>query len=265
MDVDAYLRRIGCERPREPSLEALRLLQRAHMRAVPFENLDVRLGRPLCLDLAALYDKVVSGRRGGFCFEINGLFAWLLEQLGYRVALLSAQVTGGGTPSAEFDHLTLMIGSDPRLLVDVGFGASFQEPLSLETDAAQQGGDAVYRIHPAGDRMALETEAQIGDWRPQYLFSLASRRHEDFSGRCDFHQRSPDSPFTQKSLCTIATREGRVTLSGPRLIRTTACRREESVLSDEQEYREALRIHMGIRLPVNAPIERLMSPEAVWS
>src|SRR5205085_8232372 len=93
--VQAYLDRIGYDGPTEPGLITLTGLQRAHMLSVPFENLDVHLGRRLVLDPAANFEKIVGRRRGGWCFELNGLFGWLLEQLGFDVTLLGSRVDIG--------------------------------------------------------------------------------------------------------------------------------------------------------------------------
>src|SRR5258707_11985301 len=110
MDVAAYLERIGYTGPLAPSAGALRALHLAHLYTVPFENLDIGLGRPLSLALPALFDKIVTRRRGGFCYELNGLFGWLLQSLGYSVTYLSARVySPAGTLGPEFDHLTLWV------------------------------------------------------------------------------------------------------------------------------------------------------------
>ena len=115
LDPRSYFARIGHPAPAagnalEPSLAPLRTLHQAHLFAVPFENLSIHYGQPIVLDDAALYDKIVTRRRGGFCYELNGLFAWLLRGLGYEVSLLSAEVAraaGGFNP--PFDHLTLRV------------------------------------------------------------------------------------------------------------------------------------------------------------
>src|SRR6476660_7309603 len=110
MDVQAYLRRINYHGEQAPTAAVLRDLHRAHLLAVPFENLDIHLGRPIVLDQAALFDKIVRRRRGGFCYELNGLFGLMLRQLGFDVTLLAAGVAradGGFGP--EFDHLTLLV------------------------------------------------------------------------------------------------------------------------------------------------------------
>jgi N-hydroxyarylamine O-acetyltransferase len=125
MEVDEYLERISYSGSREPGVETLRQLHRAHMLSVPFENLDILLGYPIELSLPSLYDKIVRRRRGGFCYELNGLFGWLLEQLGFKIAMLSVRVFNGAKPGPEFDHLILLVELDEHMVADVGFGDSF--------------------------------------------------------------------------------------------------------------------------------------------
>src|SRR5262245_14904037 len=130
--VAEYLGRVGYDGPVDVTPETLRRLHLAHLLAVPFENLDIHLGRPIVLDVDRIFEKIVRRRRGGFCYELNGLFAWLLGELGFDVELLSAQVLDGGRLGPEFDHMTLLVEHEGRWLVDVGFGDSFLEPLALE-------------------------------------------------------------------------------------------------------------------------------------
>src|SRR5262245_27861823 len=126
--IDAYLGRIGYTGSRAPTLEVLRALHRAHLYAVPFENLDIHAGRRIVLDQDALFQKVVTHRRGGFCYELNGLFAALLRKLGFDVTLLSGRVHNDGGFGPEYDHMTLLVKLDGRWLADVGFGSSFHDP-----------------------------------------------------------------------------------------------------------------------------------------
>ena len=133
MDIDAYLDRINYHGSRAVNSETLRELQVAHLLAVPFENLSIHAHEPIVLDDEALFTKIVTKRRGGFCYEANGLFAALLRELGFDVVMLSAGVAnaeGGFGP--DFDHMALMVTLDERWLVDVGFGDSFREPLLLD-------------------------------------------------------------------------------------------------------------------------------------
>ena len=134
-EAAAYLARLGTAAPEAPTLAALTSLHRTHLVAVPFETLDISLGRPVRLDLASLLSKVVDARRGGYCYELNGLFAALLRHLGYAVDLVSARVaTSDGGLTDPFDHLALVVNSpvlDGPVLADVGFGDGFIEPLPL--------------------------------------------------------------------------------------------------------------------------------------
>jgi N-hydroxyarylamine O-acetyltransferase len=253
--IDGYLTRIGQPSPAggaAPSLPLLRALHQAHMLAVPFENLSIHYGQPIVLENAALFAKIVTRRRGGFCYELNGLFAWLLRALGYDVSLLSAEVAraaGGFNP--PFDHLTLCVhgleGAD--WLADVGFGDSFWQPLRLARDVEQHDADGRrYRLRAAdgADYWLLEQEADDGHWEPQYRFTLSPHALADFSDRCHYHQTSPDSSFTRKRVCSLAVPDGRITLSELTLIETHAGARGERVLPSEDAYRAALAARFGV-------------------
>ncbi len=138
MDVEAYLRRIQYDGPRDPSPATLRGLHRQHLFTVPFENLDIALGNPIVLDPGLLFDKIVVRKRGGFCYELNGLFHDLLSALGFRVEMLSARVgRADGSFSPEFDHMLLKVTLDDPWLADVGFGDSFMSPLLLQPEATE--------------------------------------------------------------------------------------------------------------------------------
>ncbi|MEE8461199.1 MAG: arylamine N-acetyltransferase, partial [Acidobacteriota bacterium] len=175
MEIDAYLERIGYRGSRQPTVETLRQLHRAHLLAVPFENLDIPLGQPIVLSLLSFYDKIVRRRRGGFCYELNGLFGWLLEQLGFTVVMLSARVFEGSQPGPEFDHLVLLIEMDERLIADVGFGDSFLEPLRLdgEKEDVQQGSS--YRLTGSDSGRVLQRRRE-SEYESRYVFSLTPRR-----------------------------------------------------------------------------------------
>src|SRR5260370_2295706 len=147
MDVHAYLDRINYHGNLAPSAETLRQLQVAHLLTVPFENLSIHAREPIVLKDEALFEKIVSRRRGGFCYELNGLFAALLRALGFDVAMLSAQVANAkGSFGPDFDHMTLMVTRADRWLVDAGFGDSFLEPLRLDEESTQGHGNHTYRI-----------------------------------------------------------------------------------------------------------------------
>ncbi|XP_060949701.1 arylamine N-acetyltransferase 2-like [Limanda limanda] len=230
MDVQKYLNRIGSLVPAEPDLDAMRSVHTRHLLSVPFEDLTVHSGGRVELDLPLIYDKIVTRRRGGLCYENNGLFSWLLSSLGFQVTMLSAQVKGliTGFYGPPFDHLVLLVTlQGRRWLCDVGFGgAGFSVPLSLETSGPQVEGHRVYRIRKQGDVHFLEWQGEEnrgadGDWMEVYKFTLDPRRLEDFTDMCQYHQSSPCSIFFCKSVCTILKPGGRLTCMGRRLISTT--------------------------------------------
>ncbi len=267
VEVSAYLERIGYSGSKEPSADTLRALHRAHMLTVPFENLDIALGRTIICDESSFLRKIIDEHRGGFCYELNGAFAVLLRALGFSTTLLSACVARpDGSDSREFDHLALRVevpAERPRpseartgdldrpWLVDVGFGDSFIEPLCLEAGLEQRQIGRVYRLMEAGGRFSVE--AMLGDdkaeWKRQYSFTLQPRQLSEFEGMCAYQQTSPESHFTRQRICSRATDRGRVTLSDLKLIETIDGRREERVLGGEDEWRVTLRELFQINLP----------------
>lgn len=181
MDVRAYLDRIGYDGPLAPTADTLRVLHRRHMLSVPFENLDIGRGREIVLDPERFVEKVVRQHRGGFCYELNGAFASLLESLGFRVTLLSARVANDQEVlSAEFDHLALRVDLEEAWLADVGFGDNFIEPLHLASYLEQQDPAGSFRVIDAGARWRLEQRQMDGTWRLQYAFSLLPRLLSEF-------------------------------------------------------------------------------------
>ena len=188
--MDAYLARIGAARPPRANAATLRELQLRHLLTVPFENLSIHLGEPIVLDPEALIDKLVRRRRGGFCYELNGVFATVLAALGFRVTLLAARVFGAGGLGPLFDHLALRVDVDSSgsWLVDVGFGRHSHYPLRLEsrTDQADPGG--TFRLADTADG-DLDV---IRDGQPQYRVEARPRTLGDFEPTCWWHQTRPD-------------------------------------------------------------------------
>src|SRR5215469_15044408 len=138
--VTAYLNRIGVTSPADCDAAGLRTLHRAHQLTVPFENLSIHLAEPISLEERDLIDKIVHRRRGGFCYELNGAFALLLEALGARVNRVAARVYGDDGLGPPFDHLALIVDTPDRSgpwLADVGFGSHSTYPLLLGTRHSQ--------------------------------------------------------------------------------------------------------------------------------
>jgi N-hydroxyarylamine O-acetyltransferase len=248
VNVPAYLERVSYTGSVEPTAETLRSLHRAHMLAVPFENLDIKLGRKIICDEQSIIRKVVDEKRGGFCYELNGAFAALLRELGFKVTMLSARVARqDGSCGPEFDHLTLRVDLEEPWLADVGFGDSFLDPLKLKVDIEQPQGTRKFRLVSENSLLHMEME-ENANWKRQYSFTLVPHRLAAFKGMCRYHQTSPESSFTQKSICSKATANGRITIADRKLIITHNGERRESPLDSDEQWRAALKMYFGIVL-----------------
>ncbi|MFD5248977.1 arylamine N-acetyltransferase [Amycolatopsis sp. NPDC058340] len=245
MDVAAYLDRLGLDRPATTDVAALRMLQERHLAVVPFENLSIHLGEPIVLDTEALFGKIVLRRRGGFCYELNGLFAALLEELGFDVTLQAAKVfRPDGTLGPPFDHAVVRVELEEPWLADVGFGRFSRFPLRLSATEAQADPDGEFLVldAPHGDIDVLM------DGKPQYRIERRPRTLDEFVPTAFWQATSPDSHFTQGPTCSLPTKHGRVTLAGDKLIVTTHGVREETRLSGDQKILDAYRKEFGIAL-----------------
>lgn len=240
MNIESYLSRINYHDSVEPTSSTLKALHLAHMYAVPFENLDIHQKTPILLDLDLLYKKIVTNNRGGFCYELNGLFGWLLKGLGFEVEMLSARVYGRDSVlGPEFDHMLLRVNQD--YLADVGFGDSFTEPLHFNKQEQAQSTGTYCLIDKDG---SWQLERDRGDGpEPQYVFTDKPRELSDFVPMCNFQQTSPESIFTQKTICSMANPAGRVTISNGRLIETV-----DGVVSEQtiDDLRAILRERFGM-------------------
>jgi N-hydroxyarylamine O-acetyltransferase len=249
VNLFAYLDRIGYTGPTIPNAENLRAIHRAHLLTVPFENLDIALGRKIVCEEEAYLRQIVDNKRGGFCYQMNGAFAALLRALGFRVTLLSARVNReDGSPGPEFDHLALRVDLEEPWLADVGFGDSFVEPLRLQTGIEQAQHGRKFRIVHHNDAFLMERDESDGIWRSQFSFTLQPRRLEDFAPMCHYHQTSPESPFTRKRVCTKATPNGRITLADSKLVFTRNGKKKEQSIGSEEEWQAALKKHFNIAL-----------------
>ena len=245
--VVSYLNRVGVTAPTVGDTAGLRALHRAHQLTVPFENLSIHLAEPISLDERDLIDKIVRRRRGGFCYELNGVFALLLEALGAQVSRVAARVYGEDGLSPPFDHLALIVrpadGSGPWL-ADVGFGRHSDYPLLLEARDDQDDPAGRFRLADAdaGDIDVLK------DGKPQYRLERRERSLADCVPTCWWQQTSPQSHFTQSTICSRLTPGGRVSISGRMLIQTENGTRTEQQLVSDDAVLAAYRDHFGVAL-----------------
>jgi len=256
MNLGAYLERIGYDGPLETTPEVLAALHRAHLFAVPFETISIARGEPIQLDPAWLFDKIVVRRRGGFCYELNGLFAELLDSLGFAVTRLAGRVYNQrGELGIPFDHLALLVKTAERSwLADVGFGDSFLEPLPFEFDTDVACDRRLYRLsevaQPTGDapEFELHEQRQGASWRAQCRFDRKARALRDFEVGAQYHQTSPLSPFADRLLCSRPGPDGsRTTVRNFTVIETTSDGiRSERTLAGEQERADFLYESFGV-------------------
>lgn len=214
LSVEKYLERIGIKKADDLSLEFLAELQLAHLYSIPFEDLDIPDRARIILDIERLYNKIILNRRGGYCYELNGLFHWLLTNLGFKVDMLSARVYNHQKQELgpEFDHMTLLVHLDKDYLVDVGFGDSFRIPIEMpDGECTEISGR--YKIFTVGGNGYELKRFEENEWKMQYSFTTIPRELRDYSEMCDFQQDSPTSHFRTRMKCTIATSTGRITLS----------------------------------------------------
>ena len=244
--VTAYLGRLEVQPGAEPTLEYLRALHCAHVNRVPFENLSIHLGEPLSLEPDRLAEKVLERFRGGFCYELNGVFARLLDLLGFQVTLMAARVWDGEAFGPPLDHLVLQVttATEGIWLADVGFGDHSVYPIGWVTglDQSEEGGTFRLEQQEGGD-FDLYRNGSV-----QYRIETHPRTLGDFEGMCWYHQTSPRSHFTRTLVCTRRRSEGRVTLSGRRLITTTESGRTEEGLEGDRVVLNAYRVNFGIDL-----------------
>ncbi|MDJ0840945.1 MAG: arylamine N-acetyltransferase [Acidobacteriota bacterium] len=251
MHVNRYLQHLGYSGPREPNARTLAALQTAHLHRVPFENLSIHSGETIHLDPNAFFQKIVGRNRGGFCYELNGLFGELLRELGFQVSLYSAGVAGAdGSFGPLHDHMFLRVDlPDGPRLADVGFGENFRTPMRLVMDAVHREDLMDHRLLRTEAGIVLQKRKPGGDWQPSFRFPEQAWRLPDFTGMCRHHQTSPQSSFTQRLTCSLARPGGRITLSAGSLIETRGDVRAETPITEADHWGELLREHFGMEVP----------------
>lgn len=251
MNVEQYLTRIGVlSEHLEPNDEVMRLLQRRHLSAIPFENLDIHWQRPIVLDVDRFYKKLVLNGRGGFCYELNASFNELLRSLGFQTRLISARVFTGTEYCAEFDHAAIIVSiGEDEYLADVGFGEFTTEPLRFSLGAEQLDPAGVFVIRRFDDEYFEVAKREGEGWKSEYIFKDVARDLSEFGEMCDFHQYSPESHFKKGKICSILTENGRRTLTDKKYIVTSDEERTEVTVGSRGEFDEILKREFSISPP----------------
>ena len=250
MNVQNYLKRLKIENISHPDLNNLKKLHRSHLYNIPFENLNIHYGKRIILDFDSLEKKILSNNRGGFCYELNGLFYKLLTELGYNAKMICAGVYNTeGVPGPDYDHMALIVKiNDDEYLVDVGFGDNFIEPLEFKLNIIQKDDAGFFKITEHGDRFKLNRSSDGKNFKGEYLFAVKEEQLSNYENMCNYHQTSPESHFRQKRICSNATEKGRITISDLKIIETQNGIKSETQLKDEDYFFESLKKYFGIVL-----------------
>jgi len=255
MDLSGYFDRIDYRGPADPTLEVLQHLMTAHTRTIPFENLDPVLGVPVDdLSVTALTEKLVHRRRGGYCYEHNGLMGYALTEIGFQVRRLAGRVIwmlGPDAPLPARTHTVLAVrfpGAQATYLVDVGFGGQTPtSPIRFEIGGVQQTTREPYRLEDRRDGLVLQTEVR-GDWQDLYEFTTRSQPQIDLTVGSWYVSTHPKSHFVTGLLVAMVTDDARYNLSGRNLAIHRDGGTEKVLLDGAAAVVDTLRDRFGINI-----------------
>jgi N-hydroxyarylamine O-acetyltransferase len=251
-DLDAYLARIRYDGPRTPTLETLRAIQLLHPQAIAFENLNPLLGLPVQLDLESLQQKLIRSRRGGYCFEHNGILLHALRALGYRVTGLAARVVWNqpNDMMPPRSHMVLRVALDEGIYIaDVGFGMNPTAPLRLEAGIEQRTPHEPFRLLQSDGHFALQCKLKDA-WTSFYRFDLQEQAPIDYQVANHYVSTWPSSHFVQSLIAARATPEGRYGLHNNRLsIHRLTGESEQRTLASAAEISAVLDDLFGVVVP----------------
>lgn len=259
MDADRYLERIGIDPATvtEPDRETLARLQAAHVRSIPFETLaitgdpfdDADDGAGVSLALPALYEKIVDAERGGFCFELNGLFGWLLEAVGFDADRVAARIVSDGDSRPPANHHTHLVDLDETVIVDVGMAVpALRRPLALDGSVVEDAAGVAWRAVES-DRPNADYSVQYrtdGEFEERYFFRTTPRELRYFRATCEYLATDPESGFTGDPVVTRATADGHLKLTPGELTRRSAGERTRRPV-DADEFHALLEREFGLR------------------
>ncbi len=249
-DPTKYLKRINYSGDLNPNLDLLIQLQYHHLMNIPFENLDIHNKSRIQLNIDRMFEKVVVQKRGGFCYELNGLFYELLSALGFDAKCISARVYGQDKEySPEYDHLTIVVRIDHmEYLSDVGFGDFTYGPLALQLDKPQKDLKGMYVVRKHTDEYLQVSKIEEEKISPEFIFKNTKRELTDFTERCWFHQSNPNSHFMKKRLISLPTKNGRITITGNTLKILENDKVVQKQIKSEREFENELWKNFKIRL-----------------
>lgn len=262
MDAGGYLRRIKfsgeVSGKIKRDISTLRSLLHHHVFNIPFENFDIHTRTPIILQMEPLYRKVILGKRGGYCYELNVLFHGLLQQFGFNVTMVSGRLLHGHGYGREFEHMALVVNLEGRnWLVDVGFGDFSLLPLAIVPGEVQSDGRTFYQIRddlyvdgPNGEKyMGVEKWNHSKQaFRTEYIFTLTPRSLHEFALMNHFHQTSAESHFARSMICSLPIKDGRISMINNRLIRTENGKKQVKAILNEDQRNEMLQKYFHYKM-----------------
>lgn len=248
MTLNEYLTRINYHDKVQPDLPTLNALHKAHQNAIPFENIDVQLGRPLSLSVEACYDKIVRRYRGGWCYEMNGLMGWVLQEIGYTVKRISAGVMRESIGDGQLgNHLCLIVQLDQPYLVDVGFGGSLIAPLPLK-EITRDDNPFVVCLKPADEKFWRFSEQAHGE---PFSFDFNPELGDEnlLAEKLQFQQSDPNSSFVQNLVVQRRQGDKHCSLRGRVLTIKTKTKENKEVLDSPERLLDVLKTHFSLNVP----------------
>ena len=254
MDLDHYLDRIGVKSLPKAAFEGLKTLHNAHLLAIPYENLDIQLGRPVTNAIGPIFDKLVTRRRGGWCYEMNGLLGWALTELGFDVRRATGAVMREAMGAfSDGNHLVLRVALPEGLyLADVGFGDGAFDPIPIRIGAlASHGFD--FSVSRAGeDWWRFHNDPRGG--AKSFDFHLDPADETLLVAKCDFLQSNPASPFVQNVVCQRHTATGLSILRGRVLRRIAAKNSNDQLIASADDFVATLKSEFDLDVPEAATL-----------
>lgn len=249
MNLKNYLKRINVTQTLKADKSTLFQLHQAHLYSIPFEDLNIHYNIPIILEKEDLYQKVIVGNRGGFCYELNGLFNELLKEIGFKTTIINAGVLSKeGKEAPPFDHAAIIVDLEKRWLVDVGYGGdSFVHPKELTLDIVQKDVHDYYKFTKHSENEWLLMHSVDGEnFKGQYIFSFKEQQLDNFKPECERKQTQPDSHFVMNFICTKATPSGRISIINDKLVIRVNGQKETRLIEGEADRLAILANKFGI-------------------
>jgi len=230
MNTKEYLNRIKFVKTIKTDLNTLTELHQNHIFHIPFENLDIQNHKKIQLNEQKLFSKIITYKRGGFCYELNYLFLSLLTNLGFNAKMIAARIFDNDKLGPEFDHMAIIVTiENESWLVDVGFGDLFIKPLKIDHKIEQVDRENRFKIELVEQHTYLLSKSKDG------ADDISEKRLEQFLPQCELKQQSPDSYFVQNKVCTVAQKNGRKTIFNSKYIEKKNGKRIERFIENKEQ------------------------------